>query len=228
MDVVLEVKNLSKVFRFNDSSFNILKDINLRVKKGDFMSIMGPSGSGKSTLLYLMGILDTPTTGDIIISGDNVSKLRDKTQSEIRRKKLGFVFQSYNLIPTLSVEDNILLPIYLDKKNTKSYSKKLDNILEEISLTHRRKHTPMELSGGEQQRTAIGRSLINDPEIILLDEPIGNLDSKNGEAVMELLKRINMGNKKTIVQVTHSKESTLYGNRVCFIKDGIISEAGEL
>lgn len=228
MEIILETRNLGMKVPFNNGYLDILKDINLKVKKEDFLSIMGPSGSGKSTLLYLLGILDTPTQGRVIISGKDISNIGDREQSEMRRKKMGFVFQAYNLIPTLSVEDNILLPIYLDKKDVNKYRKNLDDILEKISLSHKKRQTPLELSGGEQQRVAIGRSLINNPEIILLDEPIGNLDSKNGEAIMELLKLINKENNKTIVQVTHSKESIVYGNKICLIKDGMIEKVGNV
>ena len=224
MEIIMEAKNIERTYEFGNQSYNILKNINFKIYKGDFVSIMGESGSGKSTLLHLLGVLDVPTNGSIIISGEEISKLDDKKQSEIRRKKLGFVFQSYNLIPTLSVEENILLPLYIDKKNIRNHKKRVDTILEMVSMGHRRKQTPLELSGGEQQRVAIGRALINDPEVILLDEPVGNLDSKNGEMVMNLLREINRGRSKTIVQVTHSDEFSKYGNRLFYMKDGILDE----
>lgn len=220
MRTVLEVVNLNKEIKLNNQHYQILKNINFKIDEGEFISIMGPSGAGKSSLLYIMGILDDPTSGKIIIDKRDVAKLNDRQQSIIRRKNIGFVFQSYNLIPTLSVKDNILLPIYLDNKKVKTYEKKVDEILNAISLSSKKNRTPMELSGGEQQRVAIGRSLINDPDIILLDEPIGNLDSKNGKAILELLRKINKEEKKTIVQVTHSKESTAYGTKIFHLKDG--------
>lgn len=220
MKTVLEVINLNKVIRQKNQHYQILKDINFKVNEGEFISIMGPSGAGKSSLLYIMGILDNPSSGKVIIDNKDVAKLNDRDKSMIRRKNIGFVFQSYNLIPTLSVKDNILLPIYLDNKKVRNYEKKVNEVLDAISLSDKKNQIPMELSGGEQQRVAIGRSLINNPDIILLDEPIGNLDSKNGKAVMKLLRKINREEKKTIVQVTHSKESASYGNKICFLKDG--------
>jgi len=185
---------------------------------------MGPSGSGKSTLLYLLGGLDNPTSGSVKISGKELSVMKDKAKSIMRRRDVGFVFQFYNLIPNLDVEDNIMLPILLDGKKIKDYRKKLDDILEVVGLTDRRKHTPRELSGGQQQRVAIARALINEPEVILADEPIGNLDSKTGQEIMELLRRINLENGKTIVQVTHSSDAASYGQRIIYVKDGKVVE----
>lgn len=226
MNIQLETVGLGKTFELNSQKLNILCDINFTVEGGDFVSIMGPSGSGKSTLLYLLGLLDTPTEGKIFLCGKDVGVLPDKELSRIRRQKLGFVFQSYNLVPTLSVEDNILLPVCIDKKDSRQYEEKLTEVLERVGLSHRRKATPTELSGGEQQRTAIARSLMNDPEMIFLDEPIGNLDSKNGIRVMNLLKEINEKSGKTIIQVTHSEESTKYGNRLLRMKDGRLQKDG--
>lgn len=198
----------------------ILKDISIKINVGDFVSIMGPSGSGKSTLLYILGGLDKPSTGKVLMNGEDISKFSDDKQSVMRRRNIGFVFQFYNLIPNLNVEENILLPVLLDGNKTKDYKKELDNILEIVGLTERRKHTPKELSGGQQQRVAIARALINNPEIIFADEPTGNLDSKTGTEIMELLRKINRENKKTIIMVTHSMETAEYGNRVVNIKDG--------
>jgi putative ABC transport system ATP-binding protein len=197
-----------------------LKDINLTIDQGEFVSIMGPSGSGKSTLLYLIGGLDKPTSGSVRIKGSELSEMKDKEQSIMRRRDIGFVFQFYNLIPNLNVEENVMLPVLLDGKKLKDYRGKLDEILEVVGLSDRRAHTPRELSGGQQQRVAIARALVNDPDIILADEPIGNLDSRTGIEVMELLQRINREKGKTIVQVTHSKEAAEYGNRVINVRDG--------
>lgn len=226
MNIQLETVGLGKSFDLNSQKLNILCDINFTVEKGDFVSIMGPSGSGKSTLLYLLGLLDTPSEGKILLCGKDVASLSDKELSRIRCQKLGFVFQAYNLVPTLSVEDNILLPICIDKKDSRQYEEKLTEVIERVGLSHRRKATPTELSGGEQQRAAIARSLINDPEIILLDEPIGNLDSKNGIKIMNLLKEINEKSEKTIIQVTHSEEATKYGTRLLRMKDGRLQKDG--
>lgn len=221
---VCELRNVSKSVIVNQNELEILKRINFKVKKEDFISIMGESGSGKSTMLYLMGLLDQPSRGEIFINGIETSKMNDKEKSQIRRKYLGFVFQTYNLISTLSVEDNILVPIYLDKKDKKKYIEKMEQILEIIGLSDKKGKTPRELSGGEQQRIAIGRSLINNPELILLDEPIGNLDSRNGKIVMELLQKLNQDEKVTIIQVTHSLESAKYGKKICTMRDGCIYE----
>jgi len=200
----------------------VLKDINLSFKKGEFISIMGPSGSGKSTLLYLIGGLDDPSSGTISIKGMNLTVMNDKQKSVMRRRTIGFVFQFYNLVPNLNVEENIMLPVLLDGKNPKKYKNDLDEIIEIVGLAERRKHTPNELSGGQQQRVAIARALINKPEIILADEPIGNLDSKTGTEVMELLRTINSERGNTIIQVTHSEEAAQYSKRIVRLRDGMV------
>jgi len=220
MDYAIKVENLSKAYKNGVLNVEILKEINLSIKHGEFVSIMGPSGSGKSTLLYLIGGLDNPTGGSVEINGKKLFSMDDIEHSRIRRRNIGFVFQFYNLVPNLNIEDNIMLPILLDGKKIKDYRDKLDEILQTVGLSDRRKHTPRELSGGQQQRVAIARALINEPDIILADEPIGNLDSKTGNEVMQLLQKINMEKGKTIVQVTHSYESAGYGNRVVNVKDG--------
>lgn len=219
---VIEVKNLNKKFQLGDQEVHILKDIDLDIYRGSFSSIMGPSGGGKSTLLYIIGGLDTPTTGVVRINGRDYSFMSDSEQSAIRRQELGFVFQFYNLVPNLSVEENILLPILLDKKKARDYRARLDELLDIVELSDRKKHTPRELSGGQQQRVAIARALINKPSVILADEPIGNLDSRTGTEIMKLFQRINTEEGITIVQVTHSPESAEYGNRIISIKDGRI------
>ena len=222
MDVVIEATKLCKTFKLGDMEVEVLNNIDLSIHKGDFVSIMGPSGSGKSTLLYLLGGLDKPSSGSIKINGRELSIMKDKEQSIMRRRDVGFVFQFYNLIPNLDVEENIMLPILLDGKRMKDYKDRLDEILNIVDLTSRRKHTPRELSGGQQQRVAIARALINEPDVIFADEPIGNLDSKSGTDVMKLLQKINIQNKKTIVQVTHSKEAAEYGQKIIYVRDGKI------
>jgi putative ABC transport system ATP-binding protein len=221
---VIETKQLSKVFKLGKMEVEVLKDINLIIKEGEFVSIMGPSGSGKSTLLYLLGGLDGPTSGSVKIAGKELSVMKDKEQSIMRRRNVGFVFQFYNLIPNLDVEENIMLPLLLDGKKMKDYKDRLDEILNVVGLSDRKKHTPRELSGGQQQRVAIARALIGDPDVILADEPIGNLDSKTGTEVMELLRKINREKGKTIVQVTHSEEAAKYGQRVIYVRDGRVVE----
>jgi putative ABC transport system ATP-binding protein len=218
----IEVNNLCKSFKLGKENLDVLKDLSFSIDKGEFVSIMGSSGCGKSTLLYLLGGLDNPTSGNIIINGRGYSNMKEKEKSIMRRRELGFVFQFYNLVPNLNVEDNILLPLLLDGKKPKAYEKELNKILEIIDMGPRKKHTPRELSGGQQQRVAIARALLFNPEIILADEPIGNLDSKSGIEIMKLFKTINREYGKTIVQVTHSKEAASYGSRIINLKDGEI------
>lgn len=220
MQGIIEAKGLNKTFKLGSLDVEVLRDINLTIASGEFVSIMGPSGSGKSTLLYLIGGLDKPTSGSVKIKGSELSDMKDKEQSIMRRRDIGFVFQFYNLIPNLNVEENVMLPLLLDGRKLKDHRGKLDEILEVVGLADRRSHTPRELSGGQQQRVAIARALVNEPDIILADEPIGNLDTKTGMEVMELLQRINKEKGKTIVQVTHSKEAAEYGNRVINVRDG--------
>lgn len=220
MEAIIETKGLYKTFKLGEVDVEVLKDINLTIESGEFASIMGPSGSGKSTLLYLIGGLDKPTAGSVKVKGSELSEMKDKEQSIMRRRDIGFVFQFYNLIPNLNVEENVMLPILLDGKSMKNSRERLDEILDIVGLADRRRHTPRELSGGQQQRVAIARALINEPDIILADEPIGNLDSQTGTEVMQLLQRINKEKGKTIVQVTHSKEAAEYGNRIINVRDG--------
>lgn len=218
----VEVKNLNKSFYVGKEEIKVLKDLNFSVNKGDFISIMGPSGCGKSTLLYLLGGLDDQTSGTIIINGKDISQLKEYEKAMMKRRDVGFVFQFHNLVPNLSVEDNIFLPILLDGKKTKDYKRELKEILDLIELSNKKKSTPRELSGGQQQRVAIARALLFQPEIILADEPIGNLDSKNGIKIMELFRNINIEFGKTIIQVTHSEASAQYGDLIINLKDGVI------
>lgn len=205
-----------------ETTTRVLKDVTLSIDQGEFVSIMGPSGSGKSTLLYILGGLDHPTEGNVLIAGEDISQLNDNQKSIMRRRNIGFVFQFYNLIPNLNVEENILLPVLLDGKKIRNYQKQLDEILDLVGLTDRRKHTPRELSGGQQQRVAIARALINNPEIIYADEPTGNLDSRTGTEILELLRKINRENHRTIIMVTHSADAAAYGNRTITVRDGVV------
>lgn len=225
---IIEVNNLNKTFKVGKESVQVLKNINFNVQEGEFISIMGPSGGGKSTLLYLLGGLDKPTSGTVKIDGKDISRIKKKEISWMRRNKMGFVFQFYNLVPNLNVEDNIMLPVILNSKKLKDYNKKLDEILDIIGMQDKRKLTPRELSGGQQQRVAIARALIFEPEIIFLDEPIGNLDSKTGTEIMKLFKKINQEYGKTLIQVTHSAEAAKYGTSIINLIDGEIVAREEL
>lgn len=224
MKKVIEMKNIYKDFGSGNNVTKVLKDITFHVDDGQFVSIMGPSGCGKSTLLYLIGGLDTPSSGKVLINDRDIQTLNDKEMSKIRRSDIGFIFQFYNLVHNLSVEENILLPIAMSGQNVKRFSKKLDEILEIVGLSDKRKDIPSHLSGGQQQRVAIARAVITNPSIILADEPIGNLDSKSGEQIMELFRTINNEYGITIVQVTHDESKTLYGNRLIRLSDGVIIE----
>ena len=225
---VIEVNNVSRSFNNGKQTTEVLKNISLTVEEGDFVSIMGPSGSGKSTLLYLLGGLDQPTEGSVSINGRDLSTLKDKELSRMRNEEIGFVFQFYNLVPNLNVVDNISLPLMLAGKKISDYKDKINECLELISMQDKRKLTPRELSGGQQQRVAIARALVFDPDILFLDEPIGNLDSKSGTKIMELFRRINWKYNKTIVQVTHSEEAARYGSRLVRIVDGEIAKMEEI
>ncbi len=223
---MIEVKNVYKSFQLADSQVEVLKNINLEVEQGDFISIMGPSGSGKSTLLYLMGGLDKVSQGSIRLNGVEVQQLSDAEESRMRRSVIGFVFQAYNLIDNLTLEENIMLPALLEGKSRKETRQKAQALMEIVGILPRKDHTPKQLSGGEQQRTAIARALINDPQILFADEPIGNLDSKSGKEVLELLQKINRQKGITILMVTHSEDSTRYGKHIIRLKDGEIAGAG--
>ena len=217
--IAVEGKHIAKDFRLGDTTTKVLKDISLQVMQGEFVSIMGPSGSGKSTLLYILGGLDAPTCGQVLLDGTDISQFGDEKMSRIRRQKIGFVFQFYNLIPNLNVEENILLPLLLDGKKAGGYRKEVNQILEIVGLSDRRKHTPRELSGGQQQRVAIARALIGKPEILFADEPTGNLDSRTGAEIMNLLQEINNSIGQTIIMVTHSMEAAK-SSRIITVQDG--------
>lgn len=221
-NIAVEGKQIIKDFRLGDTTTKVLKGVSLQVLQGEFVSIMGPSGSGKSTLLYILGGLDKPTGGFVYLNGTDISRFKDEKMSRIRRQNIGFVFQFYNLIPNLNVEENIMLPLLLDGKNRKDYRKQLNHILEVVGLSDRRRHTPRELSGGQQQRVAIARALIGRPEILFADEPTGNLDSKTGSEIMQLLHEINRESGQTIIMVTHSPEAAKSSSRVITVRDGVI------
>lgn len=224
MEELIEIKNVCKGFGSKDNRLEVLKNISLVVNRGEFVSLMGASGSGKSTLLYLLGGLDSPDSGEVVIGGKNISDMKDKEISAFRRKSLGFVFQFFNLVQNLSVEDNILLPLVMDGKNPKKYADKLTEILEITGLSDKRKVLPSKLSGGQQQRVSIARAVLPEPEIILADEPTGNLDSAAGKDIMSLFSRINKEKGITVVMVTHSDECASYADRIVTLSDGEIKE----
>lgn len=219
---IIKIDNLVKDFGKGENEVKVLKGLNFEIEKGEFVSLMGASGSGKSTLLYLIGGLDKPTLGTIYINDKDINTLKEKDMAKLRRKDIGFVFQFYNLVQNLTVEENIMLPVVMDGKKEKDYKDRLDKILSIIGLADKRKNLPNELSGGQQQRVSIARAMILSPNIILADEPIGNLDSKSGKEVMDLFKKINQEEGITILQVTHSEEAAEYGNRIIRLKDGEI------
>ena len=222
---VLETKTLRKVYQLGSHSVNALDGVDFIVNKGEFVAIMGPSGSGKSTLLHLIGGLDQPTDGEVTLAGQPLSLLNDKQVTMLRRHHIGFVFQFFNLLPTLTTEENITLPLIIDGKNPRQFKDRLDNLLDLVGLTDRRRHKPDQLSGGEQQRVSLARALITEPEIVLADEPTGNLDSKTGTSIMELLRLSRDELGQTIVVVTHDARAASYADRVVFLRDGqIVSE----
>lgn len=219
---LLEAKSLSKQYHLGSVNVPALCEIDFRVEKGEFVAIMGPSGSGKSTLMHLLGGLDTPSGGEVWLAGEQLSELNDRQATLARRRNIGFVFQFYNLLPTLTAEENILLPVMIDGKDTDKYQPRLQTLLELIGMTDRRHHRPDQLSGGEQQRVALARALITEPAILLADEPTGNLDSKTSKAIMELLQRSANTLRQTIVMVTHDPRAAAYADRVVFLQDGKI------
>ncbi len=222
-DNIIELKNVQKSYRLGETEIKAVKNANLKIKRGDFIAIVGPSGSGKSTMMNLVGALDFADTGDIFLDGENIEHLGESELAQIRGKKIGFVFQTFNLIPTLTAMENIALPMIFHGVKKEERIKRAEEILNEVSLTHRKNHFPKELSGGERQRVAIGRALSNDPEVILADEPTGNLDTKTGMEIMKLF--INLNKKgKTIILVTHNLDLIKYVQKVLKITDGEVIE----
>ncbi len=219
---ILVTKNLNKIYGKGETAVNAVKDVTLSVSKGEFVAIVGPSGSGKSTLLNLLGALDMPTSGKVFLDGNDIFGMKEKALSVFRRRNIGFIFQSYNLIQELNVEENIIFPILLDyQKPDKTY---IEDLLEILGLKDRRHHLPSQLSGGQQQRVAIGRALATKPAIILADEPTGNLDTKNTKDVIQLLKLSVERYKQTLIIITHNQNLTTFSDRVFHVEDGILTE----
>ena len=220
MNTVIEVNNVSKTFGKNTSLNQVLNGACMYVQEGEFVSLMGASGSGKSTLLYLIGGLDRDFEGSISLCGKEIGPLKDKELSNLRLQNVGFVFQFYNLVMNLSVEDNILLPQTMNGRSKSSLKKELDEILEITGLTEKRKSMPNQLSGGQQQRVAVARAVIGNPKVILADAPTGNLDKKSTGEIMDLFRRLNRERGLTILQVTHSEECATYGTRTVVLDSG--------
>ena len=217
---MIKLTGINKIYRTDEIETQALENVNLEVKKGEFLSIMGPSGCGKSTLLNIMGLLDAPTSGSIEIHGTRVEGMKDSELAAFRNKTLGFVFQSFHLINSLNVLDNVELPLLYRKVSAKERRARAEAVLEKVGLTHRMRHFPTQLSGGQCQRVAIARAIIGNPEIILADEPTGNLDSKMGAEVMEILQKLNKEDGRTIVMVTHNESQAQQTQRIVRFFDG--------
>ena len=219
---ILEIKNLSKVYGKGETAVKALDDVSFSVKKGEFVCIIGPSGSGKSTLLHLLGGVDRPTSGKVLIDNTDIYDLNETNLAIFRRRQIGLVYQFYNLIPILTVEENITLPMLLDAQ--KVDPQQFKKVVDILGLSQRLSHLPNQLSGGQQQRVSIGRALISNPAIMLADEPTGNLDSKNSEEIMELLKMFNKTYNQTLIVITHDERIALQADRVIAIEDGRVAK----
>ncbi len=219
---VIDMKDITKVYRIGDIKVNALRGTDFTMREGEFVALMGPSGSGKSTLMNIIGALDIPTSGSYLLEDTDISRLNDNQLAEIRNKKIGFVFQTFNLLSKSNVMGNIELPlIYSKKRSAKSRKERVSEVIESIGLTEWIRHRPNELSGGQRQRVAIGRALVNDPSVILADEPTGNLDSRTGEEILAIFQDLNKQGK-TILFVTHELELAKHAQKIVFIRDGMI------
>jgi len=221
---ILRVESLSKTYGEGETRVVALRDVSFSISKGEFVLVVGPSGSGKTTLLNLIGALDTPTSGRVFIDGRDIFTMKEEELSVFRRRNIGFVFQAYNLVPELNVEENIVLPLLLDyKKPDRQY---IDELLDLLGLSDRKHHLPNQLSGGQQQRVAIGRALASRPAIILADEPTGNLDSKNSREIVNLMKLSVEKYKQTLIMITHNPNFAALADRIFNVEDGIVTELG--
>lgn len=218
---ILEVKNLSKNYGKGDTLVKALDNVSFSVDQGEFVAIIGPSGSGKSTLLHILGGVDTPTSGSVIIGDTNIAKLDETALAIFRRRQIGLVYQFYNLIPILTVEENLTLPLLLDGR--KPDKKAIDSLVKRLGLEQRLNHLPNQLSGGQQQRVSIGRALVNNPALMLADEPTGNLDSANSKEIISLLRQFNRDNNQTVIIITHDEKIAMSADRVISIEDGKIT-----
>ena len=221
---LLDVKSISKTYGSGEAAVHALRNVSFSISKGEFVAVVGESGSGKSTLLNMIGALDTPTSGNIMIDGKNIFLMKDSNLTIFRRRNIGFIFQSFNLIPELNVEQNMIFPVLLDYQ--KPDEKYLEELLAVLNLKERRNHLPSQLSGGQQQRVAIGRALITRPALILADEPTGNLDTQNSSEVIALLKEAAKKYEQTIVMITHSRSIAQTADRVLQVSDGVLTDLG--
>ena len=225
---IIKLGDVWKTYKMGEVKVNALQGLDLAIKEGEFVAIMGPSGSGKSTAVNMVGALDMPTKGKIYLENKDISKLSESDLAQIRGKKIGFIFQQFNLINTLSALENVALPMVFQGVSKEERVERARNILEMVDLGDRINHKPTELSGGEQQRVAIARALANNPEVVLADEPTGNLDSKTGETVITFLSNLNKKEGKTIIMVTHDIDVAKHANRIEFLKDGMIVKSKKL
>jgi putative ABC transport system ATP-binding protein len=221
---ILEATSLRKIFQLGEHAVHALAGVDFAVEKGEFVALMGRSGSGKSTLLHLIGGLDRPSEGEVTLAGMQLSLLDDDKVTLVRRRNIGFIFQFFNLLPTLTTEENVALPLTIDGKDLNEYSEQIAALMNHVGLEGRRHHKPDQLSGGEQQRVAIARALVTQPSIVLADEPTGNLDSKNSAAIMELLRRSCDELQQTIIVVTHDPRAAAYADRAVFLRDGKVAK----
>jgi putative ABC transport system ATP-binding protein len=219
---ILQVQHVHKHYQLGKVTVNALAGVDFTVNKGEFVAIMGPSGSGKSTLLHLLGGLDQPSEGEVELAGKKLSLLNDDQITLVRRRNVGFIFQFYNLVPTLTAEENVALPLLIDGKNPRKYRERIERLLALVGLSDRKSHKPDQLSGGQQQRVAVARAFVTEPSIVLADEPTGNLDSKSGQEILTLLRRSCDELGQTIAMVTHDAKAASYADRVVFLKDGRI------
>ena len=225
---MMDLVNVAKVYLQGRRTVNAVRGVDLHIASGEFVSIMGPSGSGKSTLLHLLGALDTPTTGHVVFQGLNLQTMSDRQRSLLRRTRIGFVFQFFNLLPTLRAVENVALPLLLGGMRRSQALERAAASLERVGMTYRAEHYPEEMSGGEMQRVAIARALVTDPEAILCDEPTGNLDSATSKDILALLRNLPERGKRSDVMVTHDRKAAEYGDRVIHIRDGLVAEVESL
>lgn len=218
---ILEVQHISKTYGKGETKVNALNDVSFSVEQGEFVAIIGPSGSGKSTLLHILGGVDTPSSGNVIINSVNIATLNETALAIFRRRQIGLIYQFYNLIPILTVEENLTLPLLLDGR--KPDKRQIKDLIQTLGLEKRTKHLPNQLSGGQQQRVSIGRALVNNPALLLADEPTGNLDSENSREIISLLRKFNKEHKQTVIIITHDERIAVSADRVIAIEDGRIT-----